>query len=234
MARQRISGVEEEIRRKTSPVDVVVAKRSIASGDVMTTENLARHALASSGTTARNVPAKEYDLLLGARSKVSLSAGEPVLWTDVEDPLDTETFSRTIPAGRRALTVEADPAASFGGLLRPGDRVDLFCSGPSGSQAPLWFYDLPVIAVDRRFGPSPDSTENLEASAITLSVTPDEARRLSAVRNGSTRWFLRNPEDRGRPPVARDNRQALLSVEIWKGGIRRWPPPSATAAVGFE
>lgn len=221
VARQRIGAVEKDLRVKAAPVDVVVASGPIPKGTPLSGQHLAKLAVPSAGTSRRNVPAAEYDLLIGARTKTRVEAGEPILWTDVEEPFDVEKFSLAIPRGRRALTLEADLGASFAGLIRPGDRVDIAISDPSGRAGPAWLHDIPVIAVDRHFDRPPDSESAAETSSVTISVTLAEGRRIVAASAAGLRWFLRHPDDRSRPPASSGREgEAWRAVEIWKAGIR--------------
>ncbi len=233
IARHRIDSVERDIRKKAAPVDVVVASCAIPKGTAIRDQHLAKLSVPSSGTSRRNVPARDFELLLGARTKTNIEAGEPILWTDVDEPFDVETFSQAIPQGRRALTIEADLGASFSGLIRPGDHVDICCQNATGKTAPAWFYDIPVIAVDRHYERPLDSETSADTSSITVSVTPEEGRRLADARGGGLRWFLRNPGDRSRPPSASAAvRDAVHRVEIWKAGIRE--TATRTAALGVS
>lgn len=233
VARQRISAVEKDIRDKAAPVNVVVASCTIPKGAPLSAQNLAKLAVPSAGTSRRNVPAAEFELLIGARTKGPIEPGEPILWTDVEEPFDIEKFSLTIPRGRRALTIEADLGASFAGLIRPGDRVDISIKDPSGTIGPGWLHDIPVIAVDRHFDRPPDPESANETSSITVSVSPEEGRRLVAASGTGLRWFLRNPDDRSRPSTpAGGSCDGSWVVEIWKAGIRE--SRTRTAALGVN
>ncbi|MGE5189687.1 MAG: Flp pilus assembly protein CpaB [Gemmatimonadota bacterium] len=227
VARQRINAVEKTIRDNAAPVDVVVASCPIPKGAALSAQNLAKLAVPSSGTSRRNVPAEEFGLLIGARTKAPIDSGEPIFWTDVEEPFDVEKFSLTIPRGRRALTIEADLTASFAGLIRPGDRVDISLKDTSGRIGPAWLSDIPVVAVDRHYSHPPDVESGTDTSSVTVSVTPEQGRRLAAAPGGSLIWLLRHPDDRTRPPAPSGER----TVEIWKAGIRE--PRSRTAALGM-
>jgi len=227
-AGQRIAAVERGIRRQLDPVDVVVASQPISAGQAFSEANLARKAVPSSGTGPRNVPAKDFGLLVGASAKNPIDPGEPVLWTDVEEPFDSEGFSNHILAGRRAFTIAADASSSFAGLLVPGDRVDLLAHRSDGGNA-VWIRDLPVAAVDRIQRPSGDPEGLRDPATITLMVTPGEGARIAAAAAaGRLHWFLRNPADAGaamRTPRRRAS--ALAAVEVWKGGVRAPAPPVA-------
>lgn len=231
IARHRITAVEKDIQSRAAPVDVVVASCTIPKGAVLSGQNLAKLSVPSSGTSRRNVPAGEFELLIGARTKAGIEAGEPILWTDVEEPFEVDRFSQAIPQGRRALTLEADLAASFAGLIRPGDRVDISLQDPTRKTGSAWFYDIPVIAVDRHFDRPPDSEADSETSSITVSVTPEEGQRLVAAHAGGLRWFLRNPEDRSRPVASGPSFDMHPPVEIWKAGIRESRTQTAAVAV---
>lgn len=228
VARQRISTVEKNILEKAAPRDIVVAAHSIPAGGMFLLENLAKRSIPSAGTSRRNVSASDFELLVGARAKMDISEGEPVLWTDVEEPFEVDKFSLTIPRGRRAITIDADRSASFSGLIRPGDHVDILREGPDGKEGAAILVDVPVIAIDSHFLPLSSGEEGNDIGTVTVSVTPDDATLLSAAaRTGNISWLLRNPEDRGRPKKGRKPWQKVSSpVEIWKAGIREWKPPS--------
>jgi len=236
VARQRISAVERDILGKAAPTEIVVAATPIPTGATFTLENLSKRAVPSAGTSRRNVPASDFSLLLGARTKVEISEGEPVLWTDVEEPFVADSFSLTITKGSRAMTIEADRKASFSGLLRPGDHVDLLQEGKDRRGFTPLLFHVPVLAVNRHFLPLSSGGEEDEIDTITVSVTPDEATRLStAARGGSISWLLRNPGDRSRP----HKRKGVFAkssphFEIWKAGIRERSAPSASHAWELE
>lgn len=230
-ARQRISAVERDILGKAAPTNIVVAANLIPKGALFSMENLSKRSVPSAGTSRRNIPATDFELLLGARTKVEISEGEPVLWTDVEEPVDVDKFSLKIAKGRRAITIDADMRASFSGLLRPGDRVDLLRKRKDASGFTPLLFHVPVLAVDQHFLPlSPGESES-EIGTITVAVTPDEALLLSAAaQEGEMSWLLRNPSDHGRLPKGKSMSANVSSpVEIWKGGIRERKPPA-----GFE
>ncbi len=130
------------------------------------------------------------------------------------------------------MTIEADIGASFSGLIRPGDRVDIRLQDTAGKTPPTWFFDIPVIAVDRQFDRPPDTDAAADTSSITVSVTPEEGRRLAAAPAGSLRWFLRNPEDRSRPSLPpRTTPEGSRVVEIWRAGVRDTGIRTAAAGV---
>jgi pilus assembly protein CpaB len=139
-----------------------------------------------------------------------------------------DKFSLTVPAGRRALTLETDISSSFAGLIRPGDRVDLLCSAENGKPGQTWIRAVPVISVDRHYNRPPSGEESKEITTVTVSVTPGEGMILAAgARSGRLHWFLRNPEEPSgaASPSAKKYKQIRETIEIWKAGVQE--PPSA-------
>ena len=225
-AGRRVATVEKDIRRQANPVEVVVASVPIPAGETFSVRNLAKKEIPSSGTGRRNVPASEFELLVGARAKTAIEPGEPVLWTDVEEPYDTDAFSRTVLPGRRAMTIGVDTTSSFAGMLQPGDRVDLLVER-SGATPTDWVRDIPVIAVDRDHNRLAHPSENEETATVTLMVTPGEGGRIAGA-TGKTHWFLRNPGDNA-APTPRPPAVPVTShpVEVWKGGLKVSPTLAA-------
>jgi Flp pilus assembly protein CpaB len=222
-ASRRIAAVEKEIHDRSNPVEVVVAAIPITPGETFREENLARKSIPASGAGARNVPATEFGLLLGGRSRNPVEPGEPVLWTDVEEPYDTKPFSRGIAPGRRAMTLGVDASSSFAGLLHPGDRVDLLCEtdGKGSGGNPRWVRDIPVAAVDRHHDLLGKPAESPDAATVTLLVTPVEGRWIAmSAGSGRIHWFLRNPDDNAvAVPAAGSGAISRLPVEVWKAGL---------------
>ena len=221
-AGRRVATVEKDIRRQANPVEVVVASVPISAGETFSTRNLAKKAIPSSGTGQRNVPAPDFELLVGGRANTAIDPGEPVLWTDVEEPYDMEAFSRVVLPGRRAMTLRVDTTSSFAGLLHPGDRVDLLVERPRANPAD-WVPNIPVIAVDRDHNRLAHPSDKVEAATVTLMVTPWEGSRIARA-SGKVHWFLRNPDDNtalASGPAAKT--VTPRAVEVWKGGVKVSP-----------
>jgi pilus assembly protein CpaB len=221
-AGRRVATVEKEILRQTNPVEVVVASVPIPAGDTFSARNLAKKAIPYSGTGQRNVPASDFELLVGARAKTAIDPGEPVLWTDVEEPFNTDVFSRTVLPGRRAMTLGVDATSSFAGLVQPGDRVDLLVER-SGEKSADWVRALPVIAVDRDHNRLAHPSEKEETATVTLMVSPEEGSRI-ARSSGKVHWFLRNPGDNAAEAKGGPSRVEMPhAVEVWKAGVKVSP-----------
>ena len=108
------------------PVQVLVATRDIGLGEPLTAAMLASHPIPQSYVEDRHIPASEADRLIGVRVSSGVRANESILWTDLATTSEQgRDLSDLVRNGMRAVTIRADVAASFGGLLRAGDRVDV-------------------------------------------------------------------------------------------------------------
>lgn len=220
VVRQRIVSLEREIRERNEPVEIVVASEDIPGRGTLSGINLAKKSVPASGAGHRNIPAAEFERILGARVREGVGAGEPILWSDIENPSSEQRFSRSVPRGRRAFTVEADLLSSFAGLLRPGDRVDILHEREAGSGFRPLLSDVPILAVDRSVREVREGEEPAEASTLTLSLLPAESVRLAhASRNGRVSFLLRNPNDRDPFPAPSRGHRNRVRVEIWKAGL---------------
>ncbi len=225
-AGNRVAAIEEDLRKRADPVEVVVASVPIMAGEEFTDGNLSKKSVPASGTGKRNVPAGEYELLVGSKAKSRLYPGEPVLRTDVEEPFDADAFSKTVPKGRRALTLSVDTTSSFSGLLPPGDRVDLLAK-ESGDGTGTWVRNVPVIAVDRHVNRLTRSPDAAETGTVTLMVTPGEGGTIAgASAGGKLFWLLRNPDD---DTISPPNARETASGSPAGGNMERRHPGRETA-----
>jgi Flp pilus assembly protein CpaB len=215
MARSRIEAARLVVLGQSRPTEIVVASVPIHAGDVFSSGNLAKKAIPVSGTGKRNIPASEFDLLMHGKSRSEIDAGEPVLWTDVEDPMEPVRFSETITPGNMALTLEAGSTSSFAGLVRTNDRIDFLCK-PSNQ----WIRGIPVLAVDRHYNRS-GIRDAEDISTLTVLVSRADGDRLSSCnQEGTLSWFLKNPSDNNDAPRDVARRVQVKPVEIWRGGIQ--------------
>ncbi len=129
------------------------------------------------------------------------------------------TFALRTPPGKRALTIAIDSLSAVGGLISPGDFVDIIAhlnvpqflinpmagSGDSkgGSVTTILFQNIEVLAVGTNFkmGSSGSIYENQQKAGslnVTLAVTAEEASLLTfAQPNGKLQFSLRAPTEQG-------------------------------------
>ncbi|MHB8154822.1 MAG: Flp pilus assembly protein CpaB, partial [Candidatus Omnitrophota bacterium] len=148
-----------------------------------------------------------------------ISKGEQVLLNKVTISGEAGgSLAMKVPAGKRAVTVSMDNISSVGGMIRPGDHVDVVGMVPipsmnaEGKQVnqlatmPL-FQDVLVLAVGQEFANVQVVRKEEKAVSaspvITFALSPQEANLIVFVQEqGKIRLVLRSPGDTQTQQVA--------------------------------
>jgi pilus assembly protein CpaB len=214
-----LNAKEAQLRAQLEPVSnsigVVVASRNLVKGDILDSSTLSVRPIPRDFVSNLAVLPADFDKLEGKVLQVNLAAGKPLLNTFIGDefPLD---FSDTIVEKRRAMTIQIDEINSFTGLLRPGNKIDLFVLGKLNSTnsnagdskvvQPV-LENIEVLATGKdtandyeekirllRGGMGANPQQNF--TTITINVTPKQAAILSlALDEGDIIALLRNRQD---------------------------------------
>jgi pilus assembly protein CpaB len=152
----------------------------------------------------RHIPASDVEQIIGANATEAVKANESLLWTDMAVlQAGSRRLSDLVQEGMRAITVR-NRTGAFGGLLRPGDRVDLLFTeggkfGENEARATsTLLQNLLVLAVGSNLGGSEqgDRPEGVATGRVTLGVTAEQGQLIAqAEHQGQLRLVLRNPDD---------------------------------------
>jgi Flp pilus assembly protein CpaB len=133
------------------------------------------------------------------------------------------------PVGKRAVTVKIDSLAAVGGLLNPGDFVDVIGELTVPGQftekqtvTAMIFQGLEVLAVNtNEEEPGQYDTQQEAASLkITFAVDPQEAGLLEfANKNGTLELALRSPDDTEHQLVKADTWKTLADYVLKNQGL---------------
>jgi len=144
---------------------------------------------------------------IGQTAQVSIVPGEQVLQSKVTSPDsaldffgDETPLSLIIPEGMRAFTISMSAVGAAGGLVRPGDHVDVLLSVDlqdfpeelpiTPTSACYVLQNVGVLAMDTSLTQAVTSGDaasiaavgtTSEASRATLAVSPEEVVQLAAV-----------------------------------------------------
>ena len=127
-------------------------------------------------------------------------------------PIETKpqiSLGLKTPSGRRAVTILIDKLAAVGGMVAPGDYVDIIAhlAVPNDPKNPTkaeivsvtLFQNVLVVAVNGKTEPSPGALaakKSTEAIPVTIALNPDEAALISfAQQHGRLQMILRSPLD---------------------------------------
>jgi pilus assembly protein CpaB len=144
------------------------------------------------------------------------------------------------PVGKRAITVKIDSLAAVGGLLNPGDFVDViaelnvpFQSADKKTVTAMIFQGLQVLAINTNED-DPGAYDEQQAESflkITVAVDPQEAGLLAfANKNGILELALRSPDESGHQKVKADTWKTLADYVLANQGLDIQNPDGAAAS----
>lgn len=201
------------------PVRVLIAVQDIPLGAALSENMMGYRLIPQAYLEDRFIRYSDVRRIIGVRVSNGLRANQTVMWTDLATASDARRdLSSLVSTGMRAITVRADITNSFGGLLRPGDRVDVLgtlsrTGGENDRVTIPLLQNVLVLAAGRDTGGEAQrqtvngtagGTGNpVEISQITLSVSMEEAQLLTYAsdrggaggRHTGLTLVLRNPED---------------------------------------
>src|SRR5687767_3172048 len=173
---------------------VVVASRDIPEGSVID-----RIALTTVQWPVQTAPMGAYsstDSVTGRVTRVAVFNGEAIVPGRLAPVGTGPGLELKIPPGQRAMAVRINDVAGISGLLLPNSRVDVLVtiqeSAGSGRQvAKLFMSNMLVLSVGTEI--QRDQTgKAINATTVTLAVTPEEAERLAiAMNTGAIQLVLR-------------------------------------------
>jgi len=209
LTQQKQLAANEAVAGQKNLTNVVIAARDIPSGAALKEDMLKEVSVNRNMLQPR--AAQSTDRVVDMVSLAPISKGEQILMNKLAMAGREVSLSSKIPPGKRAITIPVDNVSSVGGMIRPGDHVDVIGSVPvpfmtaEGKQAvqvtsmPL-FQDILVLAVGQEFTAVPASQDKKEtrtiSNIITLALDPQQANLIAfAQEQGKIRLVLRSPGD---------------------------------------
>ncbi len=201
---------------------VVVARQDVPAGATLTEEMLKIAPVAPEtlleGTYTTVTP------LVGYATRYPIATGEQITLAKIGVQVrDEEGLSYVVPAGKRAIAVSVTQVSAVGGLLLPGDRVDVIAvfnaADAGGDDVVTLFQNVEVLAVAQVTQeplPAPantqESTEEAEvagelplaqrpedvqpqpnATTVTLALTSQQAELLAVAQDKTKIWLTLRP-----------------------------------------
>ena len=228
--RQAIRSQEEQklAQVQDSQTAILVAKTDIAPGTPVDS-SMFEVAVAPASQVPPQV-ATSFDQVLSKEVVAPIAKGEPIMLTKLSTAMGKKmssatkapSLSMTTPEGKRAITIPIDNISSVGGMVKPGDYVDVLCSLtiPEDSNkktkvrreniVPL-FQNVLVLAVGTELieeaeqlaaryaaqqGQQKPPSPAAGSGIITLALSPQESNIIAfAQEQGKIRLILRSPGD---------------------------------------
>ncbi len=209
---------EEEVLRK-----VIVANRDLPKGTRLKEEYLATLDMPARFVADSTLTLDNFEDHLDQFLINDISSGKPILAGDVDAKFPRD-FSDLIEPGHRALTVQVDEVNSISGMLRPGNKVDIY-----------------VIIQAKITGYKPTTT----AAALQTTALADSAIKAAAQAAGLPEGFdlpaglldnLGGAQEKPKDvimPVVQDVRVLAAGKEAYKAYLDQYQLPQQRAEAGF-
>jgi pilus assembly protein CpaB len=187
---KRPNAITQELKHP----QVVVAKRAVEAGAVLTMEDLTLGDIATD--TIPDTVFTSADQLVGRVTVVSIIQGQAVSTTLLAPRGMGPGLQAAVPIGMRAVTMEINEMTGVAGYLIPGCHVDVVQTlKDEKTGLPLArtiAQNVKITAVGVRHGPDSDGG----GRSITLLVTPQQAELLELAGSiGRPRFSLRGGND---------------------------------------
>ncbi len=220
--------------------DVVVARQSLADGDPVVPDMVAKRSVPMEYVHDDALTPATFAQFAGRPLNVPVGAGKPLLASFFAAP--RKVFADEIEQGVRAITIPVDEISSISGMLRAGDRIDfMYVVDQPPVVVPL-LQDVEVRATGqitseqfaalRKRGDVSVQTDpyvQQRYSTVTVALQPQDAQKLIlAQRLGKIVATLRNPDDRGTQRTGVDTFELDSIVDRFRPLRAR--PASTTAA----
>jgi pilus assembly protein CpaB len=191
-----------EIEKKTSPVLVLTATRFIPAGVFLDNSMVEKKSVPLAYASPSGL--RDLKEVEGLMTLVPISAGEQIMANKFG--AGQETLATALAPGCRAYTLQVSETAGVGGLLKPGNRVDVLAQLSLGKKEVTSFIyqNLQVLATGQRLDETREAKNTQEETAegggsgydtVTLSVTPEQAETLFFLEGRPLRLVLRAPND---------------------------------------
>jgi len=188
-----------------------VLRQPLNAGEALSEENLA---VVTSPTQISDALSAEQDVF-GRELRRYARPGELLSNHHLESG---GSLPANLPAGQRAIAIAVDDVVGAGGLLQPGDRVDVVTAfRRSDKDAPValvMLRDVPVLAVYGSLSAAADDSEENARRRNNTAVLSVPEERVSALMLASSEGKVRLAVVAGDTDEAEDNtEQALAAAE---------------------
>ncbi|MGP9833574.1 Flp pilus assembly protein CpaB [Marinobacter sp. NSM] len=220
---------DPEPRESELKASYVIAVRTLDAGDTLDPESVSTIETTAIIETAVSANDLSYDQPLERRLKV----GE-ILTTDYFEP--ATRLQPLVTEGKRALALELTPLTSIGGLVLPGDHLDIYGSfrGVSDEEAVTVeiLSQVEVLAVQGSTDPAEEQANDNQRrnQTLVLLVPRDEVARLLLASAESRLSFVASAADMAEETQSKSETPRLAFInDIRPAREQSDEPPQAMA-----
>jgi pilus assembly protein CpaB len=126
-AQEQVQAERDRLLPQGGLAEVLVAARDLFAGEKLSAETLAVRQIPSQWLLPNSLSPADFDSVNQVMIAASLKAGHPLTLTHLQQ-LTAAKSSLKLEPGFRAISIPVDEVSSIGGLIQPGDRIDLWAS----------------------------------------------------------------------------------------------------------
>ena len=206
---------------QVAKTDVLVASGDIASGSVLSPENMRweawpRQNVNEAFVTRDQRPEAAVELS-GTFVNTPFVAGEPISEARLA-ATNVNLLSNKLAPGKRAIAVKVTAESTAGGFILPGDRVDVIRTatrngedGQARSESEIIITNARVLAIDQTAAQAAEG--NVLGKTATLELAPQEAELIIAAEaSGMLSLALRAVADHYQSETALLNRTRTVRI----------------------
>jgi pilus assembly protein CpaB len=175
-----------------SKADVATRPVVVASRDIPEGSAIDRIALTTKSWPVETAPVGAFtsiDSVAGRVARVAIFNGEAIVPGRLAPTGTGPGLEVKIPPGQRAMAVRINDVAGISGLLQPNSRVDVLVTlrddNSDRQVAKLFMSNMLVLSVGTEVQRDSQG-KPINATTVTLAVTPEEAERLAIAMNAGT------------------------------------------------
>ena len=206
---------------------VIVANQDLPTGTRLQEQHLATLDMPAKFVADSTLTLDNFENHLGQFLINDISGGKPLLTGDIDKTFPRD-FSDLIEIGHRALTVQVDEVNSISGMLRPGNKVDIYViiTAKTTGYKPTTTADAsPTTA-------RADSAIKAAAQAAGLPEGFDLPIDLGQLTNMGVGAVQEKPKD-VIMPVVQDVRVLAAGQEAYQAYLDQFQLPQQRAEAGF-
>lgn len=180
-AENRVSAERDRLLPRGGLVDVLVASRDLSVGELASPITIAVRQVPREWVLPNTLTPNDFDLIVDQTFVSPVGAGNPLLAEHLRKP-ERQKVGFQIENGYRAVSISVDEVSSVGGLIQPGDFVDLWGSPtPKSSRR-----SDPMVALGAESAAMPQQARLIAENLRVLATGQNTTRREASIGNAGS------------------------------------------------
>lgn len=177
-AENQVSAERDRLLPRGGFADVLVASRDLSVGELASPVTIAVRQVPREWVLPNTLTPNDFDAIVDQTFVSPVGAGNPLLAEHLRKA-ERQKFGFRIENGYRAVSISVDEVSSVGGLIQPGDFVDLWGSPvPKSSRK-----SDPMVALGAESAATPQQARLIAENLRVLATGQNTTRRDASIGN---------------------------------------------------